>query len=301
MRIRLRLLRCVPVVAFTLAFLMTRSGFGQECRVTTTVRLVDEHGHPALNISAEQLKAEIGGSPAKVISLAEGTKPETILLIDISSSSMKEMWGQSVAAAKQLSAGAGDRVATVIFRERILDYASGREATDKLLDSLATLKTSIGGTALYDTLIEIAGRAKSPDTALVVIGDGEDNASRNSSDQTVNWFLKNRWPPVFGLVLDRDHDHTRRGYFKKIVAGTGGLVVYPSSASKVAESASELSADINAPFTITLQAPQLLSEPAKLKLEVVASDGKPRRDIQIAHVAQVTACDATQGPSLTSE
>lgn len=69
-----------------------------------------------------------------------------------------------------------------MFREQIVDHASGREPTDELLDRLATLKTSMGGTALYDTPLEVAGAAKNPNTALVVISDGEDNASRHSSD-----------------------------------------------------------------------------------------------------------------------
>ena len=270
--------------------------FGQECRVTTTVRVLSEHGMSIVSLAPEQLSAKIGGSPARVISVMQEPKPFTILLIDISSS-MKEMWGQSVAAAKQLSAGAGDRVAVVVFREEILDYTSGRESTDKLLDQLATAKTSMGGTALYDTLVKVAGAAKDPNTTLVVISDGEDNASHHSASQTVDSFLKNRWPPVFGLVLDYAHNQTRREYFKRIVGGTGGVFAYPSSASKVAEAASELSSEINAPFKIMLQASQPVLKPQKLKLEVVGSDGKPRRGTEVTHVADITSCDATPTPT----
>lgn len=114
---------------------------------------------------------------------------------------------------------------------------------------------------------------------------------------TVDWFLKNRWPPVFGLVLDYAHNQTRRGNFKKIVAGTGGVLAYPSSASKVAEAASELSSEINAPFTIMLQASQPVLKPQKLKLEVVGPDGKPSHGTEVAHVAEITGCDATSTPS----
>jgi hypothetical protein len=286
------------VVALSLLFI-TQASLGQECRVTTTVRLVDEHGSPVLNIAPEQLKAEIGGSPAKVVAFAAGTKPVTILLIDISSS-VSETWGQSVAAAKQLAGSAGDRVAAVVFRDRILDHASGREATDKLLDRLSTVKTSMGGTALYDSLIEVAGAAKNPDAALIVISDGHDNASRNSSDHVVDQFLKNRWPPVFGLVLDYVHKEARPG-FKKIIAETGGLAAYPSSATKVAEAASELSAEVNAPFMVTLQASHPVLKPEKLKLEVMGPDGKPRHGIQISHVAEITACDETPLPPTKPE
>ena len=280
------------LLTITVAFILatTLSGFGQDCRITTTVRLLSENEHPALNVTADQLTAVIGGAPAKVVAFSPGVKPVMILVIDISSS-MKGTWAQSVAAAKQLSGNAGDRVAAVVFREQIIAHSGGRVDTDKLLDHLATLKTSQGGTALYDTLIDIAGRVKDRNTALVVISDGGDNASRHSSDQTVHLFLQSSWPPVFGLVLDYDHEQTRRGYFKKIVAGTGGLVAYPSSASKVAEAVDELAAEVYAPFTVTLQPPQPISKPAKLKLEVIGPDNKPRHDIQVAHVAEVTGCD----------
>lgn len=142
-RIRLRL----PwyLLAVTLAFILatTRSGFGQECRVTTTVRLLDGHGRPAVNITADQLKAEINGAPAKVVAFSPGVKPVTVLLIDISSS-MKPMWAQAVAAAKQLAGAAEDRIAIVVFRDQIMDHASGRVETEKLLDRLATSKTGQG-------------------------------------------------------------------------------------------------------------------------------------------------------------
>jgi len=298
MSIRLRNLCCTLAIALSV-FLTAATGFGEECRVTTTVRLLDEHGNPVSSVAPEQLKAEIGDSPAKVVSVTEGAKPVTILLIDISSS-MEKTWKQSVTAAKQLSASAGNRVAIAVFRERILAHASGAEATNDLLDRLASMKTSMGGTALYDSVTEIAGAATNPDTVLVVITDGGDNASRHSSDQTVSSFLKNRWPPVFGLILDYAHDHPHREYFRKIVVGTGGLVVYPSSESKVAEATNELSAVINAPFMVTLEKSQPISKPEKLQFEVVGPDGKPRHDIQITHAAGIAACDtapASQSPS----
>jgi hypothetical protein len=284
------------VIAWVAFGIVVVGSFGQECRVTTTVRVLSQHGIPTVSLKPEQLSAKIGGSPATVVSVAQEPKPVTILVIDISSS-MKEMWGQSVAAAKQVSASAGDRVAVVVFSDQIVDDASGREPTDKLLDRLATLKISLGGTALYDTLMEVAGAAKNPNTALVVISDGEDDASLHSSDQTVDSFLKNRWPPVFGLVLDYAHNQRRREYFKKIVDGTGGVLAYPSSASKVAEAASEVSSEINAPFTIMLQASPPVLKPQKLKLEMVGPDGKPSHGTKLAHVAEITGCDATPTPS----
>ena len=287
---------CRVLTITLVAIITTPGGFGQNCRVTTTVRLVDEHGFPVSNVTSDQLQGEIGGTPAKVVAVSPGDRPVTILLIDISSS-MQGEWPQSVAAARQLAAAAGDRVAAVVFREKEVAYAGDRIDTDKLLDQLATIKTSRGGTALYDALIDVAGRAKNRNTALVVISDGEDNASFHSSDGTVKLFLQSSWPPVFGVVLDYDRDHTHRGNFKKIVANTGGLIVLPSAASKVAEAVNQLEAEINAPLLVTLEASQPISKPVKLKLEVIGSENKPRHGFHVAHVAEVLGCNSAKNSS----
>lgn len=286
---------CRAFVIVVLVALAAGAVFGQECRVTTTIRLLDEHGTPVRDITPEQLTAEVGGHPAKIAAANQGSTPVTILMIDISSS-MEDVWPKAVAAAKQISADAGDRVAVAVFRDQILAHASGREATNKLIDSLPSAKTSRGGTAIYDSVAAMASAATHPDTVLVIITDGGDNASHHSAEQTANSFLKNRWPPVFALVLDYTEPHTHREYFKKIPVTTGGVVLYPLSASKIPEAASELSADINSPLVVTLLMAEPITKPEKLKLAVLGPDGKPRHDIQIAHVADLAACDPTPAP-----
>src|SRR5664280_561127 len=65
------------LLTITVAFILvtTLSGFGQDCRITTTVRLLSENEHPALNVTADQLTAVIGGAPAKVVAFSPGVKP----------------------------------------------------------------------------------------------------------------------------------------------------------------------------------------------------------------------------------
>src|SRR5438067_2156864 len=122
------------------------TALGQDCRVTTTVRFLDQAAQPVSNIVADDLKAEIGGSPAKIIAVNPATKPAVVLLID-ASSSIGGTWTQSIAAAKQFSASADDHIAAVVFRDRILAYAANRTETEKLLDELPRITPSRGGTA----------------------------------------------------------------------------------------------------------------------------------------------------------
>jgi hypothetical protein len=268
----------------------TEIAFGQDCRVTTTVRFLDKHQQPVFGIGADELKAEVDGSGANIVSLSSAAKPEIILLID-ASSSVKGTWTKSIAAAKQFAAN-GDGIAAVVFADSILASANNRTDTEKLLDQLAATTPSRRGTALYETLVAVGSRVKGRNAALVMIGDGGDNMSRFSSDEVVSMFLRSSWPPVFGLILDYDQPPSRFGYFKKIASATGGITISPLSASKVAEGQATLLAEVLAPITVTLQVSRPISRPVKLKLDVVGQ----KHGIHVVHPIEVAACDAASKP-----
>jgi hypothetical protein len=271
-------------------------GFSEECHVSTALRFINEDGQPVTSVTADQVRAKIGGGIAKITSLTPNPKPLLVLLID-NSSSIKGTWKELISAAKQLANAAGDNVAAVVFRDRIVAVSNGPLETAKLLDALPTMTPQPGGTTVYDTLIEVAGGIKTRNAAIVLIGDGEDNASHHSSDQTAKLFLQSSWPPVFGLILDYDQRGTRRGYFKKIVDATGGTTVIPSSASKVAEAASNLSVEVFAPFNVKLQFSGPILKPTKLKVEVIGPGDKPLSRSKVLHVSDVQGCDSTESSS----
>jgi hypothetical protein len=160
MGVRLSLTRqAFTAIIFFATFAL--GGFAQECRVDTVVRVIDKHGQPVTNITTAELRAEVNGNPGNISSLST-TVPEVILILDVSPS-MKHAWNQSLAAAKQLVEKT-ENVDTVIFRERVQGYAIGRSKSEELLGQLLKQgpPSGLGGTALYDTLIEIAGRVTAP-------------------------------------------------------------------------------------------------------------------------------------------
>jgi hypothetical protein len=271
-----------------------RVGFGQTCGVSTIIRVVDKREQPIVNLTVHQLRAEIGGSPAKISSFSPAGEPAIVLVIDISSS-MKDVWSPTIAATRRFVERAGDDTQVVLFRDKIRGFGNGRSESEKLLNLLSSDTLQPGGTALYDTLIEVANEFKARNTAIVAITDGEDNASLHSSDATASLLTGASSPPVFALVPDYAHEHTRsREYFKKIPATTGGLIEYPPSASKVQEAMDALAANVLNSYGISLQAREPITKPTKLKLEVLDSDGKPRKDAHALHVAEVSSCDSGQ-------
>lgn len=99
---------------------------------------------------------------------------------------------------------------------------------------------------------------------------------------------------MFALILDYDHSEKRRGYFKEIPAATGGFVTYPLSESKVPSATEELAAVVLSPFTVSLQPSRPIAKTAKLRLEVIAPGGKPRKDVNLLHVAEIAGCQSQE-------
>jgi uncharacterized protein with von Willebrand factor type A (vWA) domain len=253
--------------------------------------VLDKQGQPLVNVTADQLRADIDGVPAKIGSISQAAKPAIILLIDVSSS-MKSIWNPSIAAARELIRTAGGDIDVVLFRDKIRGLARGRSESEELLSRLSADTLQPGGTALWDTLIEVASRVKTQNAAIVLISDGGDNASTHSSATTVSLLTRSS-PPIFALILDYDQAHAReREYFKKIPINTGGLVEYPSSAREVMAAMDELTATVLTPLSVSLQVSAPITKMVKMKLDVVGPSGKPRHDIHILHVAEVTSCDA---------
>ena len=278
---------CITLVFLVSAF--AQIGRTQDCLVSTTVRVLDKHGLPVVALTADQLRAEIDGTPAKISSISPETKQRIILLLDVSLS-MKSVWSPSIAAAKQLMAGAGENFDIVLFRDRIRGYARGRSQSEHLLLQLSPDTLQPYGTALYDSLIEIANSLKTPNATIVAVSDGGDN-STHSSDATVPLLIRASSPVVFALILDYDHKHTRsRMDFQKIPTDTGGLIEYPPSSSEVPEAMAKLMVAVQNPLVVTLQPSQPVTKMAKLKLEAISPNGKPH-DIHVLHVAEVASCN----------
>jgi hypothetical protein len=291
---RLRRSSHLAVAIFFCAFL--GNGWGQSCPVTTILRVTDKQGRPVVNVRADQLKAEINGNPANVTLLTPAGKPAAILVLDVSGST-KATWKESMAAAKQLLESSGENVATFVFRERIEASAIGRSKSEELLEQLSKQgpPKGIAATALYDTLVEVAGRVTTRNAAIIVISDGGDNASRLSSDATIAKFFGSSWPAVFGLILDYDEPgprHRDRERFRKIAAASGGLALYPSSASQVSTTTEKLTAIVlGSPFAITLQPSRPTTGSAELKLEFVGAESISQKDIGLLHATKITGCD----------
>jgi Ca-activated chloride channel family protein len=130
----------------------------------------------------------------------------------------------------------------------------------KLQQGLGYIKSS-GGTAIYDALVAsadyLAKNAKHPKQVLLVITDGEDNASSATLEQTIRRIQDLDGPVIYcvGLLFGEDTDkresrHARR-VLETLAEQTGGAAYFPKSVNQVDEIAAEVAQDIRTQYTIS--------------------------------------------------
>jgi Ca-activated chloride channel family protein len=131
---------------------------------------------------------------------------------------------------------------------------------NKLQQGLGYIKSS-GGTAIYDALVASADyltkNAKRPKQVLLVITDGEDNASTASLEQAIRRIQDLDGPVIYSVGLlfgdetdKREARHARR-VLETLSEQTGGAAYFPRSIKEVDAIAAEVAQDIRTQYTIT--------------------------------------------------
>ncbi len=130
---------------------------------------------------------------------------------------------------------------------------------DKLQQGLSYIKSS-GGTAIYDALVESADylskNAKHPKQVLLVITDGEDNASSATLDQAIRRIQDFDGPVIYcvGLLFGDDSTKSETRHARRVLETlseeTGGQAYFPKSVKEVDAIAREVANDIRTQYTI---------------------------------------------------
>ncbi len=129
----------------------------------------------------------------------------------------------------------------------------------KLQQGLSYIKSS-GGTAIYDALVASADylskNAKRPKQVLLVVTDGEDNASSSTLEQAIRRIQDLDGPVIYcvGLLFGSDVNkgearHARR-VLESLAEQTGGAAYFPRSIKEVDAIAAEVAQDIRTQYSI---------------------------------------------------
>jgi VWFA-related protein len=139
----------------------------------------------------------------------------------------------------------------------------------KLEEGLNYVKAS-GGTAMYDAVVASADylsrNAKQPKQVLLLITDGDDNASSSTLEETIRRVQELDGPTIYcvGLLFGPDEDkresrHARR-VLETLAEQTGGVAYFPRKLEEVDSIAQQVAADIRQQYTISYSS----TKPARL-------------------------------------
>lgn len=240
-----------------------------EVRLNATV--LDQSGKSILTLGKDDFKVYEDGVPQTIASFRHEDLPVSIGLLIDSSGSMYDKRAAVEQAALNLIklSNKEDEAFVVDFSwEAFIDQDFTNDI-EKLRQGLSYVKSS-GGTAVYDALVAsadyLAKNAKHPKQVVLVVTDGEDNASTASLEQTIRRIQDFDGPVVYcmGLLFGEDTDkresrHARR-VMETLAEQTGGAAYFPKSIRDVDAVAAAIAQDIRTQYTIayhSTKAPEL--------------------------------------------
>jgi len=149
----------------------------------------------------------------------------------------------------------------------------------KLRDGLSHIE-SRGGTALYDAVVASADKlavdGKRPKQVLIIITDGEDNASELNIEQTIRRVQQLSGPVIYSIGLLFGDEMTRaevrhaRRALEMLSGETGGIAFFPRSMEEVDEIAAEVAKDIRSQYTIGYHSSKSNADQGFRRVEVTA-------------------------------
>lgn len=218
----------------------------------------------ALPLDKSLLRAEIDKKPAKIESVRPVNSDPLlfVVLMDESASvrpNFDTVKDASLTIFKGLSAGAGN-LGSLDFFNDVLSFTS-RPVTTQEAQRLLARESPRGGTALYDSLgqlsLGVLSRSKNPESprrAIIVITDGDDNASKLKFDEGLP---RAQEEGIAIFVLCTDPHGRGEHVLSELSAKTGGQEVRPRS---IAEGAAPLLNAIAAQWAVTILPQQIPDE-----------------------------------------
>jgi Ca-activated chloride channel family protein len=233
--------------------------FSSETRlVPLNVTVTDKNGHPVTDLpeSAFQVFENNIAQPIRVFKHED--VPVSLALVIDSSGSMRSKQQAVAAAAVALvqDSNPQDESFVVDFNDQAyldVDFTSDVAALRKALNGIKAQ----GGTAMRDAIRMSIGhlndKAARDKKAVIVITDGNDNASSIKLDSLVR-IAQQDSTLIYAIGLLNDEDRSEAAIAKRalrqLVESTGGLVFYPRDVGEVDGIAHEVAHDIRNQYSI---------------------------------------------------
>lgn len=235
----------------------------------------------AQNLAKQDFTVTEDGVPQTIISFQHNDLPVSIGLVVDNSGSMAQKRPSVNKAALDLVAASNpqDEAFVVNFSDEAFIDQDFTSNVSKLRDGLSHIESK-GGTALYDAVVasadHLASDAKWPKQVLILITDGEDNASTLTLEQTIRRVQQLSGPVIysigllFGDEMSRSEVRHARRALEMLSTETGGIAYFPKSMEQIDEIAAEVARDIRSQYTLVYHSTKPTSVPGFRRVEVTA-------------------------------
>jgi Ca-activated chloride channel homolog len=240
--------------------------------VDLSATVVDDHGRLISGLTKDDFNVLEDGKPQAIRTVQEQDIPVSIgLLIDNSGSMRTKRQAVNEAALDMVRASnPGDETFVVNFADEAYIDQDFTADINRLRDGLSHIDSK-GGTALYDAIIASADymskNAKKAKEVLLIITDGEDNASGTNLEETVRRIQDLQGPVVYSIGLLFDdmggggrESHRAKRALQLLSDETGGLAFFPKNLGQVDQIAAEVAKDIRNQYTIAYHSSKPASE-----------------------------------------
>ena len=234
--------------------------------VTLHATVVDQKQRLITGLDRDSFTVFEDGVQQKITSFRHEDIPVAIGVLIDNSGSMRDKRPSVNQAALDLvkASNPQDQVFIVNFSDEAFIDQDFTSSVPLLQEALSHVD-SRGGTALYDAVMAsaeyLSKNAKLDKQVLVVVTDGEDNASLHTLEEAVHSVQNYQGPVIYSIgILGGERERRARRALEALSFQTGGVAFFPKDASEVDQIATAVAHDIRNQYTIqykSTKAPEL--------------------------------------------
>jgi Ca-activated chloride channel family protein len=249
--------------------------------------VVDPRNRMVTNLDRNAFAVYEDGQPQQITSFRHDDVPVSLGILIDNSGSMRDKRPKVNQAALNLvrASNPEDEVFIVNFSDDAYldqDFTSNIELMRDALDHI----DSRGGTAMYDAVIasanQLAKGAKREKKVLLVVTDGEDNASRDNLEEAVKRVQDDAGPTIYtiGILGDDKESKRARRALERLAAETGGVAYFPKDLTEVDAISRAVAHDIRNQYTLGYKPSRPQSEGGFRNVRVEARSGREKLQVR---------------------
>jgi Ca-activated chloride channel homolog len=219
--------------------------------------VVDEHNHLVTNLGQNAFSVFEDGAPQSITSFRQEDVPVAMGIVIDNSGSMRDKRASVNEAVLNLirTSNPDDQIFVVNFgTDSYLDqdFTSNVSLLQKALQAVSMR----GSTALYDAVVassvHLERSARLDKKVLLVITDGQDNASQETlQDATYRLQQEKKGPALYAIgILGNDSRHLGYGALQSLANSTGGIAFFPQTLEELNDITRAVAHDVRSQYTI---------------------------------------------------